>query len=55
MLIKWQNIKEINIIKPEKLFKKFRDKVFLIDHLNTQFFIISFLLPKNSLLIYLIK
>ena len=34
MLVKWQKIKEISVIKLEKLSKKFGDKVFLTDHLN---------------------
>ena len=35
MLVKWQKIKEISVIKLEKLSKKPRDKVFLTDRLNT--------------------
>ena len=35
MLVKWQKNKKIGIIKLEKLFKKPRDRIFLIGRLNT--------------------
>ena len=55
MLVKWQKIKEISIIKLEKLFKKPKDKVFLMGRLNTQFLTTSFLLPESSPFIYFMK
>ena len=47
ILIKWLKIKEINIMRLEKLSKRLKNKLFLINRLNTQFPITSFLLFKS--------
>ena len=47
ILVKWLKIKETGAIKPEKPFKRLRDKRLLADRLNTQSLITSFLPSEN--------
>ena len=55
MLVKWQKIKEISAIKPEKPLKKPENRMFLIGYSNMQFSIISFLLSESLLSTHIIK